>query len=179
MPDHLKDGLVAHFSLLATSHKQQQEEIKALTEEVKELKIQTKQLRLHTLIVPVDFVVENPHTYWVLCPWSSMFFYSHSQGYKLRLIVFRRNATSISCYLVQGEFDGLLKWPLKAVMKLKLLHQQEQGDDYELSIQLNHNEHLKVEEDDTCGVLKIERSLVDKYIHNSCLHIKIVAVHFE
>ena len=49
MPDHLKDGLVIHFSLLAMSHKRQQEllkkhqeEIKALTEEVNELKMQTK-----------------------------------------------------------------------------------------------------------------------------------------
>ena len=30
MPDHLKDGLVTHFSMLATSHKQQQDEVKAL-----------------------------------------------------------------------------------------------------------------------------------------------------
>ena len=40
-----------------------------------------------------------------------------------------------------GEFDGLLKWPLKAVIKFKLIHQQ--ADDYESSIELNHRERLR------------------------------------
>jgi flagellar motility protein MotE (MotC chaperone) len=34
---HLKDELVAHFSLLAVSHKRQQEEIQAYQEEMKAL----------------------------------------------------------------------------------------------------------------------------------------------
>jgi hypothetical protein len=191
MPDHLKDGLVAHFSLLAESHKRQQillmkqqDEIKALTEEVNELKIQTKQLSLlphDAQIVPVDFIVENPRTYGLFNSWSSMSFYTHYQGYKLRLSFFRLNTVKfiIRCYLVQGEFDDLLKWPLKAVMKFKLLHQQEQDDDYESSIQLNYNERLKGGADDAPrGNLKIRRSVVHRYIHNSYLHIKVVGVHF-
>ena len=185
MPDHLKDGLVAHISLLAVSHKQQQEkyqeEIKALTEEVNELKIQTQQLRLHTRIVPVDFVVESPYTYSATSRWSSTSFYSHSQGYKLRLTFFRlsRFNFTVSYYLMQGEFDGLLKWPLRAEVNFKLLHQQAQGDDYESSIGLNHKEHLKAGANDAlCGSLTIVRSIVDQYIHNSCVHIKIVSVYF-
>ena len=35
MPDHLKDGLVAHFLLLAVSHKRQQDEIQAYQNEIK------------------------------------------------------------------------------------------------------------------------------------------------
>lgn len=53
MPDHLKDHLIEHFSLLAVSHKRQQDkiealeqehqvEIKALGEEIDKLKVQTK-----------------------------------------------------------------------------------------------------------------------------------------
>ena len=38
MPDHLKDGLVAHLSLLAVSHKRQQEEMKVMRGEIDELK---------------------------------------------------------------------------------------------------------------------------------------------
>ena len=80
---------------------------------------------------------------------------------------------------MQGEFDGLLKWPLRAEVNFKLLHQQAQGDDYESSIGLNHKEHLKAGANDAlCGSLTIVRSIVDQYIHNSCVHIKIVSVHF-
>ena len=77
MPDHLKEGLAARISLLAVSHKQQQdefktlkkkheEEIKALNEQVNELKMQTEQSRLNTMmksIIPVEFVVKNPQHY--------------------------------------------------------------------------------------------------------------------
>ena len=200
MPDHLKDGLVTHFSLLAVSHKQQQEllkqqqellkrqedEIKTLTEEMNELKLQTKQLRLHTQIFPVNFVVENPYSYMLVTvnPWSSTSFYSHSKGYKLSLAFYRAKRWSqrffIRCHLMHGEFDGLLKWPLKAVMKFRLLHQQAQGDDYESSIELDHQERLEAGAGDTsvCGRLAIGRSIVDQYMHNSCLHIRIVGVHF-
>ena len=55
MQDHLNDCLIEHFSMLAVSHKRQQdkiqkhqEEIKALTEQIDKLKTQTKQLRSHT-----------------------------------------------------------------------------------------------------------------------------------
>ena len=127
MPDHLKDGLATHLSLLAVSHKKQQneikalnkkhqeciealekrqrEEMKALTEEVNELKKQTKKLRLHTQIVPVDFVVENADQCRLLSPWFSTPFYSHSQGYKLRFYFYKFIIYKISCHLMQGEFD--------------------------------------------------------------------------
>ena len=52
MPDHLKDGLVAHFSLLAVSHKRQQEEMKVMRGEIDELKKQAEQLRSNRQIFP-------------------------------------------------------------------------------------------------------------------------------
>ena len=156
MPDHLKDGLITHFSLLAVSHKQQQDEIKALKkhqedlkslekrqqeetkasdEEVDELKMQTKQLRLHARIVPVDFVVENPHQYHII--WSSTPFYSHSQGYKLRIDINQElffEYFFVRAYLMQGEFDDNLKWPLDAVVIIYVLSQQ--SKDLERKIEL-------------------------------------------
>ena len=172
MPDHLKDGLVAHFSLLAVSHKQQQEEIQALIKQV-------KQLKLHTPIIPVDFIVENPYEHDIFDLWSSMSFYTHCQGYKLSLdfFYFGDSFTFYFC-LMQGEFDGHLKWPLKAVIDFTLLHQQEKGDDYESSVELNHNECLKDEASTRCGTLTIQRTIIDQYTHNNCLHFKIVDVHF-
>ena len=134
-----------------------------------ELKIQTKQLTLHTQIVPVDFTVENPYACnYLFGAWSSTSFYSHIQGYKLNLGFFflgeSDNNFTISCYLMPGEFDGLLEWPFKAVMKFKLLlHQQSQakGDDYESSIKLKCKEHLKAAANYArCGRLIIGQSIV-------------------
>jgi hypothetical protein len=66
-------------------------------------------------------------------------------------------------------------------MDFKLLHQQEKGD-YESSIELNRNERSKAGaedyEDTLCGSLTIEQADVEQYIDSSCLHIKIVDVHF-
>ena len=193
MPDHLKDGLVVHFSLLAVSHKQQQEEIKAmkwkhqeeikalerrhqeeikaLNEEMSKLKLQTNQLRLHTQIVPLDFTVENPHI-----GWSSTPFYSHSQGYKLHLRFYKND---ISCHLMQGEFDKYLKWPLNAVMKITLF-QQLHGVDCELNtcIHLSHKTCLSVLCDtDICGSVLLAIDL-SPYLSNNCLQMKIVSLQF-
>ena len=139
MPEHLKDGLVAHFSLLAESHKRQQDEIQAyqkeikalnkthqkeikalewrleeemktMREEIDKLKKQPEQFRLS---FPIDFRVENPNR---CSSWSSIPFYSHSQGYKLYITFFKHALVGIDtrCHFMQGDFDGFLKWPLKA-----------------------------------------------------------------
>jgi hypothetical protein len=64
----------------------------------------------------------------------------HSQGYKLQIGFYNRGLYQIGgffirCYLMRGDFDGLLKWLLQAKMKLTLLNQQPQGrrHDYELN----------------------------------------------
>lgn len=77
MPDYLKESLITHFLLIAMSHEQQQdevkalrkahqeetkaltEEIKALYEEINVLKRQRRQLRVNMQLYPVDFVVKT------------------------------------------------------------------------------------------------------------------------
>jgi hypothetical protein len=227
----LKDGLIVHFSLLAVSHKRQQEEIqayqreirilnkahqeeiKALQEEkfkdlerrkeeemkalkrrqeeeiktmrgeVDKLKKQAEHLRLNVQIFPIDFEVENPDRYTLNKPWSSTPFYSHSQGYKLRIDLLKqprlRFGFSISCYLMRSEFDCILKWPLQAKMKLTLLSQQPQGYDHELSIELKCSKPLGEEADDVrCGVCSFSLINLDPYLRSRCLHIRIVSIHF-
>ena len=185
MSDHLKDDLVTHISLLVVSHKKQQdkikahqEEIRALTEEVNELK---KQLRLHTHnTVPIDFVVTNADQCHVFSKWTSAPFYSHSQGYKLRLSFYKAlTAYRISCDLMQGEYDSILKWPLKAVMKLTL-HQQLQGEDRELSIELSCKKRVGdgVDISENCGFRRLGFDLSPYLIPNNCLQIKIVSIQF-
>ena len=202
MPDHLKDGLVEHFSLLAVSHKQQQDEIKALNKthqeeikalerrqknemkimrgEIDKLKKQTEQLRLNVQVIfPIDFTVENPCQYTRANPWSSIPFYSHSQGYKLRIDFFRYGNFFIYCYLMQGDFDGLLKWPLKAEMKVMLLNQQPQGHNWELNIGLQYSKPLGDGADAVkCGTYVCFLTTVDPYIRSKYLHIRIVSIQF-
>ena len=204
MPDHLKDGLVAHFSLLAMSHKRQQDEIQALnkthqeeikalerrqeekimaiTGEIDKLKVQTEQLRLNTQTFPIDFTVRNPDTFInARSSWRSTPFYSHNQGYKLCIVFFKNFwfGHYIQCDLMQGDFDSLLNWPLKAVMKLALLNQQPLGHDYEFTIQLNYSKRLgdgaaAVE----CGSYLVDLISLKPYLHNRCLHIRIVGIQF-
>ena len=81
---------------------------------------------------------------------------------------------------MRGDFDGLLKWPLKAVMKLALLNRQPQGRDYELNIELNYSKHLEDEADAVeCGSYKVLFiRLINDYLCNGCLHIRIVDIQF-
>ena len=95
--------------------------------------MQTEQLRRHTQLVPVGFVVENADAYYYT-GWCSAPFYSHSQGYKLCLYFYEY---TFRCYLMPGEFDNILNWPLKGVLKLFLLYHQLQ-DGHEFCIELNH-----------------------------------------
>ena len=208
MPDHLKDDLTTHVLLLAVSHKQQQDEvkalnkkyqeeiqalskkyqeeteilkkrhqdeIKALSEEMNELKIQTQQLRLHMQIVPVEFLVENPRI-----GWSSTLFYSHSQGYKLRLRFCYSSGLgtyTLSCLLIPGEFDSFLKWPLKAVMKVMLCQQLPGEPGHEFSIQLNHK-HRLADGFDQCGSVFLGIVDPSPYLHKNCLQMRIISVQF-
>lgn len=197
MPDHLKESgsLVTHLSLLAVSHKQQQEEmrllskryqeeikvlkkrhqdeIKTLTEHVGKLTIKTNQICSHVQIVPIEFSIENPRNN----NWSSTPFYSHSQGYKLRLrFNYKDKCSSITCHLMQGEFDSWLKWPLKTMMTI-VLHQSLQGEgDYELSMALDHKIRIAdISGLDYCGSMTLNIDL-NQYIHNNCLKFRIVGV---
>jgi ATP-dependent Clp protease ATP-binding subunit ClpA len=207
MPDHLKDGLVAHFSLLAMSHKRQQEEIQAYQREIKayqeemkalerrqeeemktmrgeidQLKKQSEPWRSNMQIIPIDFRVETPRRYTSINPWSSTPFYSHTQGYKLQINFYNKPMWDISfiyCSLMRGDFDVFLDWPLKAVMKLALLNEQPQGKDYEFSIELKCSKPLGDKSDAVeCGSHSLGSITLDPYLRSGCVHIRIVSIQF-
>ena len=186
--DHLKDDIVTHFSLLAENqrkqqaeikeiNKRQQDEIKGLTEEVDKLKLKIRQLKLHTLIVPVDLMVEKPQQFLTsLFEWSSMPFYSHSQGYKLRIGICYDVWTGryfIRTYLMQGEFDDLLKWPLNAIITIHVLTQG--SKDLERRIKLHNKNRVKIGGSEVYCETDITKNLTP-YMCNNCLHIRISSV---
>ena len=193
MPDHLKDSIVTHLSQLAMSHRRQQEVyqeeikalerrhheetkiVKALTEEIDELKMQTERLRweMHAPIVPTDFMVENPHA---SINWYSTPFYSHSQGYKLCLRLYDFCGYYIICLLMQGEFDSILNWPLKAMMKLKLCRHSQEDREFNLTLNIKKRLEDGVERQ-RCGSVPVGWNL-SPYLCNNCLRIKIIGIDF-
>jgi flagellar biosynthesis GTPase FlhF len=166
---------------MKASEKKQEEEMKTMRGELDKLKQQTEYLKLNMRIFPIDFRVENPDRCKVINPWLSTPFYSHSQGYKLQIIFFNQPWFSIHCYLMRGEFDGLLKWPLKAEMKLALLNQQARGHDYEFNIKLECSKPLGDEALNAmkCGSCTLLGSIdLDPYLRSGCLHIRVVSIQF-
>ena len=86
----------------------------------------------------VDFIVTNYRQHKQdNDKWYSEPFYSHSQGYKMCLQVVANGwATaagtdlSVFVHLMQGEFDGLLKWPFRGEVSIHLLDPNEDGRYY-------------------------------------------------
>ena len=74
------------------------------------------------------------------------------------------------------DFDGLLKWPLKAVMKLALVNQQ-QGRDDELNIELTCSKPLQNAV--KCGGCSLGSINLAPYISSESLHIRIVGIQFQ
>ena len=175
MPDHIKDSLVPHFSLLAVSHKKQQEVIKSLYDEISALKAETKEIQSHTAVVPVDFIVENPLSYTAFKVWSSSHFYTHCRGYKLMIRFTNVSAYYIGAYIMHGEFDSMLEWPLKGVLVIHILNHE--GEALELHIKVEGGKRVRDGEGlEKCGRVAI--SNVSQYVFCDCLHIRIASIQF-
>ena len=208
MPCHFKDSLSSHCSLLAVKQqeeneafkaksKRQQDEIKALKVKCEQLqdKIETISKRLHdkiealkeeicqlkgqTIVFPIDFVVNNPHQYSVVSPWSSKHFYSHLGGYKLKVkfCSSRMGAYQFTPCLMQGEFDSHLKWPMKADLSILILHKRRDGEDHKFSISAKCNKPIT----DGCTVSCGEWSpdvYIDwnEYLYDNCLCLRITDI---
>ena len=127
MPDHIKDSLVPHFSLLALSHKKQQEEIRTQQKQIcilKENQIKLEKRLHYTGTFPVEFTVQDADQYNnPYHEWTSEHFYSHPNGYKLCLR-FNKNPINnnfiFRCCIMKGEFDDGLKWPLNTVIEIHI-----------------------------------------------------------
>ena len=194
MPDHLKDDLITHFTQLAVSHKRQQGEIKVYQEEIKalikneikalekrhqeEIKALTKEvdgLKKQLSLDTQSQIVENPAQYQHPLKWYSKSFYSHIHGYKLCLGFYKFARYTITCDLMQGEFDGLLIWPLQAVMTIAL--QSPHGDDHKMRIKLKYEKRIVGVHTGQCGATVIGSNL-SPYLRNNSLHIRIVSIQF-
>ncbi len=156
MPKHLRENLLTHISLLATSHAKQQDEITRHKVQIAELtKLTADQqnqiVSLHTenkslrsvdpeieiareITVPVETseIVtltnfqqqKDEDTVWFSPPLS--------QGYKICFAVYpngdgagKNTHISVYSYLMPGEFDDTLTWPIRGEIRYQLLNQED------------------------------------------------------
>ena len=154
MPEHLRENLLTHISLLATSHAKQQHKITSLETENRTLKTELKPLQ--QLLKTAPFIV-NSRPLGPLEPpvltmtnfqqhkrdddyWYSPPVYTHHQGYKICLCVYANGVgtakgthVSVGVCFMRGEFDDSLKWPFRSMISWQLLDQVN-GKDHKTDI---------------------------------------------
>ena len=98
----------------------------------KDLSQQCFSIQSYVGLFPVEYVLNNFEQLRESgSDWQSVPFYSHLEGYRLCLVVSPSgvsntvNGSYVSVYvcLMQGEFDGRLKWPFRGAITIQLLNQ--------------------------------------------------------
>lgn len=115
--------------------------IDSLTQEAKALKLaqensRSMQQRFGMPALGVDFKMSSFDYYRKYNqPWTSPPFYTHPYGYKLCLVVdangwgigTRKVFVAVHIYLMRGEHDSELRWPLVCDISVELLNQEGDG----------------------------------------------------
>jgi TNF receptor-associated factor 4 len=206
MADHVATNLGMHMSLQAMNYHQElqklQEQLKQQNEIIakqqKELEEFNQILKLneHVGILPLEFIVPK---YSKLkesnSVWQSKPFYTHAHGYKLSLHVAPnglRNAkgthVSVFIYLMKGEFDEDLSWPLRTKINIFLIDHNLSSQFYDDAIAWQ-TFNCEDEKSDVCfaRVINGEKSQIGwgrekfmphsqidpKYLKKDCLHFKL------
>ena len=152
MPEHLRDKLPTHMSLLVTSHAKQQAQIAHLTAEIERLKDDNHYETMLSVAPqpPPTPAAPNPRSNVIpVAPpllimtkfekhkkneerWHSPPVYTHQCGYKICLRVDangvstgRGSHVSVHVIFLRGEFDDNLKWPFRGLISIQLVDQAE------------------------------------------------------
>ena len=207
MADHVAANLAMHMSLQAISYHQElqtlQEQLKQQNEIIirqkKELEECKQKLKLneHVGILPLEFIVpkysklKETNTRWQSKP-----FYTHAHGYKLSLHVApngfgtaKGTHVSVFIYLMKGEFDEDLHWPLRAQMRIYLIDHEVASQVFAEDVFAFQSISFDNEKSDVSfarvingeisssgwgkGKFIPHSSVSPKYLKNDCLHFKI------
>ena len=123
MPSHISDSLAIHMSLQAVSYQK----------EIEKLRAEITELGTHLRIMPITILLDGFASKKAAgdC-WSSHPFYTHLQGYKLRLSVScngnsEGEGTHISVYacVMNGDHDDEIEWPFQRSVTIQLLDQKD------------------------------------------------------
>ena len=164
MPPHLSSELAYHSSLLATSHRKQQDEIRDLKNKISDLQNDSVQLKkfLRPYNYPpcnitIDLNKALPErkltkegdremvaTMVYSAPEISTSFYSHYFGYRFNVVVKKSQALMgllwdcvyVSIALEKGEDDVVLTWPVSCSIRAQILSQIDQ-DHYTINVRFN------------------------------------------
>ena len=195
MPTHIKERTFEHLSLHAKNYKAV---IDTLKEDNKQLKLAvaklTRDLRLQqicTPICPAAFTMNDFQQHKIDDNvWYSSPFYTHSQGYKMCLTVvansvnkFHGTHTAVGVCLMKGEFDDLLKWPLRGHIAIRLPSQVDdeyketklsytgsEDDDDIVAFRVLTEEEM-AEAGKVCSCFISHTELQPKYLKINCLRV--------
>ena len=131
LPNHLKEGVVAHMSLQNRQLMELKEENKQLKQQVEKLTEALWPTQRNIPLCPVKLTMTNFEQHRKDCDrWYSPPFYTSPNGYKLSLAVFAGGNgdglnTHVSLYLnlMKGEYDEQLNWPFRGNFTVHLLSQ--------------------------------------------------------
>ena len=92
--------------------------------------------------VPLSFTMTNyMHYLESRDPWFSPPFYTHKQGYKIHLRVdanlHEQGNVSVVAFTTKGEYDHLLKWPLRAEIEVVLFNWRDNTSSYTKTLYLS------------------------------------------
>ena len=139
LPAHINDNLSVHMSLQAVKLMDKLEtRVRDLEMENNRLKDEVQKLKSHVQIAPVQLVLDQYASKKESGDaWDSQPFYTHLQGYKMRLSVDvngdgKGEGTHVSVFteIMRGEFDHQLKWPFYCYLHITLLDQE--GDEHRI-----------------------------------------------
>ncbi len=134
MPEHLKENLLTHISLLAISHAKQQDKIIRLEAELEPLQqlLETAPLIVNSrpLGPPVFTMTNFQQRKRSNDDRFSPPVYTHHQGYKICLRVNANGSGTskgthicVCVHFMRGKFDDSLKWPFRGTISVQLLDQ--------------------------------------------------------
>ena len=134
MPEHQRENLLTHISLLATSHAKQQAQINTQYEEIRALRMQ---MVSQPVLAMTNFQQHKTNG----VTWYSPPVYTHHQGYKICLgvdasntIISRQTRIHIRVFFMKGEFDDSLTWPFQGQISIQLLDQVKGEKHFKLEI---------------------------------------------
>lgn len=152
VPSHVAENLTLHFTLLGVHGQKTEQRIAQLERENSELKTSLGRIQPYVPQFPINIVMTDfSRRSRADEVWMSEPFYTHPFGYKMRLKVYPNGAgltkgTHVAVYgfLVRGEFDDHLPWPLRAHVAIRMLNQIANQSHQELTITFSESRDPKL-----------------------------------
>ena len=164
----------------------------ALEQQLKTSTVHEIEMNSHISVAPLDVILKG---FSMLKQskkrWFSKAFYSHYQGYRLCLCIYangsgegKRTHASIYMYLMKGDFDDALKWPMRGILNIQLFGRDESWHDLctipfvdevfdKVFGRLRFADASSISRGWGCAKVIDHASLDANFLINDCLHLRI------